>query len=221
MNSWKPHLHWSFEGEHVLFPNLYLNSWPDFFLSCVLAASVCVIERLLAISLDKHLAPPYVKRLHWRYAVWRTVVYGLATCMRLCYMLIAMTFNMGLILVIITSLACAQLILVELPERRAEDARLYTSVPSQYVGSEGRRLLDACSQQREEPGSITIHPPESDISHADAIVLEQGINSNTSTGNIRKAREPRRVKGMTTTLFDSHVRSSQSAAKGDEDDFRE
>ena len=45
MSRWEPHLHWSFEGEHLLFPNLRLHSWPTFIVACALTIAVCITER--------------------------------------------------------------------------------------------------------------------------------------------------------------------------------
>jgi len=78
-------------------------------------------------------------------------------------MLIAMTFNVGLILIIAVSLASAQLVLVELQELKSTDAGSYAP-----VGSNPRPL-------RPRPDSIYIHSPRTSAG-TNLMALELGTD---------------------------------------------
>jgi len=111
MDGWKDHLHFAFGGEHVLLPNLHLDSIWKFTIASVLAVFVCVSERLLTYALAQRWGPKSVRRSRMRNALWRASLYWLVTFDRLMYMLIAMTFNVWLITVTVTTLSVGQFII--------------------------------------------------------------------------------------------------------------
>jgi hypothetical protein len=39
------HLHWGFDGEHVLLPFIVMKSFPTFILACLFVVAICVTER--------------------------------------------------------------------------------------------------------------------------------------------------------------------------------
>ncbi|KAF8640994.1 hypothetical protein AX17_000639 [Amanita inopinata Kibby_2008] len=221
MDQWKPYLHWSLEDEHVLLSVLHLNSLSNYFLSGILTITICLIERFLSASLDRHWAPRSVKRSRWRYVAWRTAFYWIAAFMRLCYMLIAMTFNMGLILTIVTSLTLAQFILTESHgSPHFADARLYTCIPTSHqalLESNGQSL-NTRTRPRPRPDAIHIHPSESNVARADAFALELGLQSRESVQNDHKEGEGWEIgrgREAAMTLLGPPTRRHSLHANGD------
>jgi len=104
-------------GEGVLLPSIRLNNFGGFLVASALAVAICLVERLITFSLEKHWTPGFAKGSRWKDAAWRTYAYWIATILRLCYMLITMTFHLGLLLVVATTLALAQFF-IELDKSR-------------------------------------------------------------------------------------------------------
>lgn len=111
MDGWRDHLHFAFLGEHVLLPNLHLDSFSKFTVASFLTVFVCLTERLITHAIAKHWGPARVRRSRFRNALWRAVLYWLVTFARLMYMLIAMTFSVGLIVITVTTLSFGQFII--------------------------------------------------------------------------------------------------------------
>ncbi|KAH9923620.1 uncharacterized protein B0H18DRAFT_878503 [Fomitopsis serialis] len=108
MDGWQDHLHFAFIGEHVLLPNLHLDSLWKFAVASVLSVAICGSERLLTYAISKHWGPASTRRSRVRNAAWRAFLYWLVTFDRLMYMLIAMTFNVGLIVITVSTLSFGQ-----------------------------------------------------------------------------------------------------------------
>ncbi|KAI0783137.1 hypothetical protein C8Q75DRAFT_478013 [Abortiporus biennis] len=117
MDGWKDHLHFSLQGEHVLFPGLHLDSTWHFIVASIITVAICLCERALtfAISRDWHPFPRF-RRSRLLRALWKTILYWLVTFGRLLYMLLGMTFNAGLIVVAVTSLSIGQFVIAYLEE---------------------------------------------------------------------------------------------------------
>jgi len=114
-------------------------------------------------------------------------------------MLIAMTFNVGLILVIAISLASAQLVLVELQELKSTDAGSYSP-----VGSNPRPL-------RPRPDSFYIHSPGTSAARANIMALELG------TDHVYKAGESWETgRGHDEVLVASHPGPFKLSDEGEE-----
>lgn len=106
MDGWQDHLHFEFLGEHVLFPGLHLDSGWHFLAASLLTVALCFLERALTYAISKNWTPfAWTRRSRTRRALWKAALHWLAAIDRLLYMLIAMTFSVGLILVTATSLA--------------------------------------------------------------------------------------------------------------------
>jgi hypothetical protein len=45
----EPHLHWSFNDEHILLPSLVLHSFGSFLAACIVVVVICISERFVAI----------------------------------------------------------------------------------------------------------------------------------------------------------------------------
>lgn len=106
--SFEPHLHWSFDNEHILLSSLVLNSFANFSAAAVVVAAICATERfvtsapraikpiecgfirLLGFLLDAGWVPRRLRHSRLSSAVWRTGVYSFATFLRL-YVLHAIT----------------------------------------------------------------------------------------------------------------------------------
>ncbi|KZT73297.1 hypothetical protein DAEQUDRAFT_662615 [Daedalea quercina L-15889] len=143
MDGWQDHLHFTFLGEHVLLPSLHLDSLWKFTVASALSIIICLSERSLTYAISKHWGPASTRRSRVRNAAWRAFLHWLVTFDRLMYMLIAMTFNIGLIIVVVTTLSFGQFI-IELLETPPS--------PSHHHGQPGspetkEPLLPSHSQQ--------------------------------------------------------------------------
>jgi len=188
MNSagWEFGLHWSFQGEYVLIPSIRLKSFPSFLVASTLTLFICIAERCLSRLLEKHWLPSFLRSsARWQKLAWKTTLYWLAVFMRLNYMLIAMTFHLGLLLVIITSLATTQFTieLLDVPSCRTETGSDRHSDASQrpLVNERPHPLGSMITRprSRSKPDAIFIHPAESNLARADAVALELGLSDNT------------------------------------------
>ncbi|KAJ7194669.1 copper transporter [Mycena pura] len=101
-------LHWSFNGSHVLFSFIQLDSSRGFVFGALLTAAICACERLLAYAFEHQWGSARIRRSRFSNALWRTGMYSILTSLRLAYMFIAMTMHIGLILIAVTTLALGQ-----------------------------------------------------------------------------------------------------------------
>ncbi|KIP10161.1 hypothetical protein PHLGIDRAFT_125810 [Phlebiopsis gigantea 11061_1 CR5-6] len=112
MDGWTDHLHIDLFGEHVLFPSLRLDSAWHFILASALTILLCLIERTLTYAISKNWTPfKWTRRSRLSRAMWRSFLYWIVTLDRLLYMLVAMTFSLGLIFVTVTSLSIGQFVI--------------------------------------------------------------------------------------------------------------
>ncbi|KAF5385005.1 hypothetical protein D9615_001211 [Tricholomella constricta] len=105
-----------------------------------------------------------------------------------CYMLIAMTFHFGLILVMVTTLTIAQSVLELFDSSggsRNDQERLSHSADSEQPLLE-RRSVVTRPRSRSKPDDIFIHPTHSNLARADALASEMGISGNTDRVQVNK-----------------------------------
>ncbi|KAJ6541690.1 hypothetical protein B0H19DRAFT_1381303 [Mycena capillaripes] len=96
-------LHWSFQGSHVLFSFIQLDSFGGFVLGALFTAATCALERLLTFAFEQQWGPTSIRRSRATNACWRAGMYWVLASLRLAYMLIAMTMHAGLILIAVRS----------------------------------------------------------------------------------------------------------------------
>ncbi|KAG9126154.1 hypothetical protein FRC07_004673 [Ceratobasidium sp. 392] len=101
------YFHFGFDGSSFMIPSLRITSWPTFFVACLITAAICLTERYLTYLISTKWTP-IKRRGPLALSLWRSAMYWIVTLERLIYMLIAMTFHAGLILVIVTSLSVGQ-----------------------------------------------------------------------------------------------------------------
>ncbi|KDQ63076.1 hypothetical protein JAAARDRAFT_29072 [Jaapia argillacea MUCL 33604] len=187
---WQDRLHLSFLGEHVLLGSLRLDSFWHFIVASLLTFSICLTERALTFALTKNWVPfASLRRSRFRSALWRTVLYWVVTFERLLYMLIAMTFHIGLLVVTVTTLALGQFIIeyYEIPQQSQAQSResfrlkepllnspTFASDPSNNPVSVTTR-----PRSKSKPDAIFIHPAQSNLARADAAAMEMGIAGDT------------------------------------------
>jgi len=117
MDGWVDYLHVSWHGEHVLFPSLHLHSFPHFLVASLFTVFLCLLERTLTFALSKRWCPlRSIRSSRVGKAAWLAALYWMVTLCRLLYMLVAMTFNTGIILVTVTALAIGQFVIEFLEE---------------------------------------------------------------------------------------------------------
>ncbi|EDR15230.1 copper transporter [Laccaria bicolor S238N-H82] len=185
MDNWQSlQLHWTFRGQHVLFSSIALHSFSSFSTAALVVSIICLLERFLSFSLDKRLGPGILKRSRWLSALWRTAIYWIATFLRLMYMLAAMTFHLGIIFVIVTTLAAAQLAIELQNTPNTLRSRDFSDVMSQPLLQEHPYPLKPVrtrqnSRSKSKPDDIFIHPAQSNLARADAAALELGISVGT------------------------------------------
>ncbi|KAL0951666.1 hypothetical protein HGRIS_008345 [Hohenbuehelia grisea] len=189
MTARQAYLHTKFLGEHILFADIELDSWASFWLASALVAAICLLERLLTFSTDVNWAPSSFRRTRWRHASWKAIMTWFTTFLRLLYMLVAMTFHVGLILVIATTLALAQFFM-ELYRPGSSSPILgkdyhYTSMNEPLLDNSSNgdspylRGPISRPRQKSRPSNIRIH--KSNVARADAVALELGIASGSSS----------------------------------------
>ncbi|KAF8532086.1 hypothetical protein JB92DRAFT_3104134 [Gautieria morchelliformis] len=108
MDGWRDILHFDFHGEHVLFSSLRLSSGFTFLVASVLTVFLCLLEKYLTYLLSSKYNPISIRHSRLGNAAFRTAIYWVLTLIRLLYMLLAMTFHVGLILVVVTTLSAGQ-----------------------------------------------------------------------------------------------------------------
>ncbi|KAJ4485729.1 copper transporter [Lentinula aciculospora] len=169
-------LHWSFCGTHILFPGLRLTSLGTFTAASLLVIAICLSERFLSFISEQEWRPSFVARSRWQNALWKTALYWVITLLRLLYMLCAMSFHFGLLLVIVTSLAVAHL-LVEVRKMQSSDTRgSYTSIEQPFHDETPDRQRP---RSKSKPDGIFIHPQHSNLARADAAALQLGLGGPT------------------------------------------
>ncbi|TDL26342.1 hypothetical protein BD410DRAFT_783373 [Rickenella mellea] len=206
MDGWQDRLHFSFLGEHVLFGELRLRSYYSFLVASVLTFAICLFERCLTYAISTHWQPVNsLNRSRSGRALWRSTLYGMATFSRLFYMLVSMTFHIGLILVIVTSLAAGQFVIEYLdgpthdPQSETADQimmhePLLGSGPSSYedrpaVLESGLTTRPRAKSTKSKPGNIFIHPSASNLARADAFAQQLGIG-----GDAKDVQNPEPTK---------------------------
>ncbi|PCH34287.1 hypothetical protein WOLCODRAFT_148351 [Wolfiporia cocos MD-104 SS10] len=194
-SGWKDHLHFAFLGEHVLLPNLHIDSLWKFLVASILAICVCSSERLLTYALSKYWDPLGTRRSRARNALWRAGLYWVVTFDRLMYMLIAMTFNVGLIMVTVTTLSIGQFIIEfkDNPCSRHPPDPEYTRQKEPLLSPRPHTPTSAAAyppplprrspprRTRSKPHDIYIHPSNSNIARAEAAAQELGLSALTLT----------------------------------------
>ncbi|KAE9409128.1 hypothetical protein BT96DRAFT_1012738 [Gymnopus androsaceus JB14] len=166
-------LHWSFGNTHVLFPALRINSFASFIAAALLVIALCFSERFLSFASEEEWTPSLVSRSRVRHALWKSTLYWLITLLRLLYMLCAMSFHAGLLIVITTSLAIAQF-LIELRKEFRPQRSSYSSIEQPLLDESRTR-----PRSKSKPDSIFIHPRESNLARADALALQMGLGGPT------------------------------------------
>jgi len=185
MDGWEDFLHFSFLGEHILLQTLPLNSFANFFWGALLTVLLCLAERSLTFAIAKHWSPfPSTRHSRMRNAIWRAAIYWLATVLRLAYMLVAMSYNVGLIIVTATALAAGQFVIEYLDAAEPSSRESYL-VNEPLLGGQDTREGHPYPPQhnrhrsKTKPEGIFIHPNESNVFRADAVALEMGITGDT------------------------------------------
>ncbi|KAF8808058.1 hypothetical protein BYT27DRAFT_7098334 [Phlegmacium glaucopus] len=164
---------------YLRFSSIILNSTSSLLLACLLVTLICLLERFLTFSLDKQWAPQALRLSSVYTALWRTGLYSIVTFLRLCYMFVAMTLHVGLVLVIVASLSTGQLA-IELHNLRKPHS-FSRHVLFLYLSGDilSRPLLSTRPRSRSKPDDIFIHPAQSNIARADAVALELGLAGET------------------------------------------
>ncbi|KAG7452221.1 uncharacterized protein BT62DRAFT_290160 [Guyanagaster necrorhizus] len=167
-SEWQDFLHWSLKGSHVLFSGIYLDSLVKFLMGSVLTIVVCFAER----------------NIRWRHAFWKALLYGIATLLRLAYMLIAMSFHVGLILVLVGTLSIAQFFIEyqNIPKHLSQEKDSYSLVEEPLLYNDAHvssTPTHSRPRSKSKPDHIFIHPTQSNLARADAAAFEMGIGGNT------------------------------------------
>ncbi|KIJ54231.1 hypothetical protein M422DRAFT_25171 [Sphaerobolus stellatus SS14] len=157
MDGWRDILHFDFHGEHVLISGLRLSSWYHFIITSVLAVALCALEKYLSFLLSPKSKVFRHQRSPLRNALMRAGVYWAVTLIRLLYMLLAMTFHVGLIIVVVTTLTAGQFVIdfIETPHHETKQAIEIEDIPLLR-----RVRLDSPSEYQELPQSqASDYPP--------------------------------------------------------------
>jgi len=180
---WTDYLHFSFHDKHVLLYPIKLDSYWSFFFGSILIASICFVERFITFALDKRWKPiTHPRRSRWKNVLSRSIMFWIASMLRLFYMLVAMTFHLGLIMVVATCLSIAYLV-TELSESEplpSNDA--YQSLAqSEPVEPVPLTSISTRPRSRSKPDEIHIHPAQSNVARADALAHQLGLTSPNKT----------------------------------------
>lgn len=107
-----------------MLPNLRIDSFGSLVGAALLIAAVCFSERILTLAILRHWNPlPVLRRTRLRVSIWRTVLYWVVTFERMLYMLAAMSLNLWILIMIVTSLAVGQFI-IEVTETTGSTANV-------------------------------------------------------------------------------------------------
>ncbi|CDH54099.1 predicted protein [Lichtheimia corymbifera JMRC:FSU:9682] len=134
------------QGVHLLFESFVLDNGGKLFLAYIFIVAMCWTERGISYYLDYR-----TRRRGWKDILLRTGLYGVATTLRLWYMLITMYFNIGLFIVVVVSLTSGQLGVEYLKAYNAPSSKLYdergyaqpTSKQQRYSHEEEQQQLFA------------------------------------------------------------------------------
>ncbi|KAL4070722.1 hypothetical protein J3A83DRAFT_3254403 [Scleroderma citrinum] len=173
MDGWVDYLHFTFLGEHVLFSSLRLGSLWSFLLSSILVGVICLLERFLTALSGEKVQPRWVSRSRLLCAGWNASLYGLVTLCRLLYMLVAMSYQVGMIAIVVISLSIGQFI-IEYRSHPQVDFEI-PDVQEPLLESPRHRK----TRTKSRPDSIFIHPYYSNLARADAAALELGTAGDT------------------------------------------
>jgi len=114
-------------------------------------------------------------------------MYWLVTVLRLAYMLVAMSYNIGLIFVVVTALAAGQFVIEYLdaaPSSPPDSYQIDEPLLSGQDTTEDRPYPAQHKRFRpKKPEGIFIHPNDSNVYRADAVALEMGITGGTEYVN--------------------------------------
>lgn len=194
MDGWVDYVHFSFLGEHILFSSLRLNTTWEFFLGILLTSVICLSERFLSFAISKHWHPHSIDRSRLAKAVWRTTLYGVATTLRLIYMLIAMSYQVGLILAVVVMLSVGQFFF-EYVDAAPAKSTSYDNIRDPLLESESeddsynmstRSWRPRTRQAKSKPEAILIHPVDSNLARADAAAQELGIAGDTERVKVNR-----------------------------------
>ncbi|KAI9570354.1 copper transporter [Boletus coccyginus] len=177
MDEWVDYLHVEFLGEHILFRFLRLQSFWSFILGSIVITVICLVERFLTVLLNKKIQPSTVRHSRLGIAAWRGVMYGFVTFLRLLYMLVAMSSQLGVIAIVVIALSIGQFA-IEYVEYQEPSSGGQAEEPLIGTSFERRHPIGR-SRTRSKPDDILIHPSESNLARADAFALELGIGSDT------------------------------------------
>ncbi|TCD71122.1 hypothetical protein EIP91_012070 [Steccherinum ochraceum] len=216
MDGWQDHLHFELMGEHVLFPDLHLDSAWHFIVASILTMSLCLFERTLTFAMSQDWCPlTSIRRTRLRRTLWKTCLYWIVTMGRLLYMLVAMTNSAGLIIVAATSLSIGQFVIHYLedshqPEHRARHIRdsenvkeplLETDSPTQYSHSLPLRKYSASSiappydyDHQHSPVSPVSSTSRNEYSYHEDPFSEEPMSSNSRSDPAFNGRSRSRSK---------------------------
>lgn len=125
------------QGVHLLFESFVLDSGWKLFLAYIFIVAMCWLERGISYYLDYR-----TRRRGWKDILLRTGLYGVATTLRLWYMLVTMYFNIGLFIVVVVSLTSGQLAVEYF---KTHNAKLYNdhgyAQPSKQQHEEEQQLF--------------------------------------------------------------------------------
>lgn len=195
MDGWVDYVHFSFLGEHILLSSLRLNTVWEFFLGVLLTSVICLSERFLSFAISKHWRPRFIGRSRLAKAVWRATLYGVATTLRLVYMLIAMSYQVGLILAVVVMLSVGQFFFEYFDASNPAKSAAHDKIRDPLLDSESeddsynmstRSWQPKTRRTKSKPEAILIHPGDSNLARADAAAQELGIAGDTERVKVNR-----------------------------------
>lgn len=142
-------------------------------LSSLLVGAICLFERFLTALSNQCFQPRWASRSRILSAGWNASLYGLVTLCRLLYMLLVMSYQVGIIAVVVISLSIGQFF-VEYCNHPQVDQDIHVQ-EALLPGSPRHRQ----NRTKPKPDSIFIHPYHSNLARADAAAFELGISGDT------------------------------------------
>ncbi|GAN01814.1 hypothetical protein MAM1_0012d01249 [Mucor ambiguus] len=98
-------------GLHLLFESFSLHDSNSMWIGYLVVWLICTVERWTTYCLDTHASSQQDATKRFFFILKKTVLYGIATTMRLLYMLVVMYFNTNLFLAVVLSLTLSQSII--------------------------------------------------------------------------------------------------------------
>ncbi|KAG9314150.1 exonuclease V a 5' deoxyribonuclease-domain-containing protein [Chiua virens] len=179
MDGWVDYLHLDFLGEHILFSFLRLQSIWSFILSSILIAIICLSERFLTLILNKNISPSTLRYSRLATAAWKSSLYGSVTLLRLLYMLIAMSNQLGCVSSSnVITLSIGQFA-IEYIDYQEPNSDRHVEEPLLGTSYEPFRRRHTNPRVRSKPDNIFIHPNENNLARADAVALQLGLAGDT------------------------------------------